>query len=303
LFSALAQEQIFHPPRRRGEDARRQAASFALVALVYGGIVATLLLERLPPIPVTTREIPVEVIVAPPPQPAPPQPEPKRVEKPKQPDREEKPAYDAPKAGVAKEEDIDRKLDAKPPPAAEAAARPAQASSGADGQQAPEPEATPDAIPDTPIDAPPPLKSAEDGEVPPPAAQAPSLTPAAPSTPRLAAGKGRLFAALPNVEFGGAPMKAPVAGGEGPADYLNILVGLIHARLHKPRLSSPVEGAGFGLIVFRLNVDGSISESWFSQHSGSPELDRAEMDALTAAAPYPRPPYIGRAIKYHYVVD
>lgn len=300
MFSALAEEQIFHLPEHRREDARRRAASIALVALGYGLITVAALFERLAPVPVATLEIPVEVVIAPRPEP-PPVPVLKQEEKPKPLERDEKPAYDAPKAGVASKDDVDRKLDARPPPAPASPARSAEANSGAEGQaQGSKPEA---AQAPTPFAAPPPLKSAENGEIPEPAAETPSPAPAAPAKPRFAAGRGKLFAALPNVEFGGAPIKAPVAGGDGPADYLNVVVGLIRAHLHKPNLARPVEGGGFGLIVFRLDLDGRIIDSWFSQHSGSPELDRAEMEALTSAAPYPRPPYMGRAIEYRFVVD
>jgi outer membrane biosynthesis protein TonB len=308
LFSALAEEPIFHVSEHRREDRRRRWLSLALVASAYGLIAAAMLLERSSALPRQTLEIPIEVVVAPlqdPPQPKPPEPEPKAAEKPKAPDKEDRPAYDAPKEGTARQDDvIDRKLDDKPPPALEAPASSVQASPGAEGrEQAPKPQASSEASPQSPQPLAPPLKAADDGELPEASAAAPSAAPASPAKPSFAAGNGKLFAALPNVEFGGAPMKAPVAGGEGPAEYLNIVVGMVRARLHKPRLSRPAEGVGSGLIVFRLDGDGRIIDSWFVQHSGSAEYDQAEMEALTAAAPYPRPPYVGRAIEYHFLID
>jgi outer membrane biosynthesis protein TonB len=307
LFSALSDEPIFHASEHRREDARRRWLSVALVASVYGLIAAAVLFEHLAPLPPVTREIPVEIVVAPPQEQKPPpkpEPEPKLAEKPKPPDKDERPAYDAPKAGTAREDDVDRKSDTKPPPAQEASVQSAEKAAGAEGQeQAPQLAALPQPAPQTPEPAQPPLKTADDGELPQASAAPPSEAPAAPSKPLFAAGKGKLFAALPSVEFGGAPMKAPVENGEGPAGYLNIVVGLIRARLHKPHLTRTVEGAAFGLIVFRLGDDGRILDSWFVQHSGSPEYDRAEMDALTGAAPFPKPPYIGRSIEYRYRVE
>lgn len=305
MLTALGEHETFLVSEHRREDARRRVASVVFVALVYAVIVFALIFDRAPARPDAT-EIPVEIVLAPPEaKPEPPKPKEAQPAEPAKPrPKDDAPAYDAPKSGTAKNDDPDHNLDGKPPPAAAAPDKTAEQSSGAQGQdKAPDPQASAEPTPEATPAPLPPLKTAEDGELPESKPAAPSTAAPAPTRPKFAAGKGKLFASLPSVEFGGAPAKAPIAGGEGPNGYLNIVVGMVRAHFRKPHLTRPVEGTGYGVILFHLDGDGRVMDSWFVQHSGSPEFDRAELEAISAAAPYPKPPYPGRGIEFHFNVE
>ncbi len=296
MFSALAEERIFAASEIRRGDVRRGIGSVLLVALIYG-TVALVVLERREALPtLQSVEIPVEVVVAPPPS-LPTPPEPKKEPAPKPPERIEKPAYDAPKQGVADKDNGEKPLDGKPAPAPQASDKPSEVA-GAQGAV----EAPPAPGPAQPVAAPTDRRRRrvrarpQDGDF---RARRPLL--AAPGRrPRQAANVRRT--AQDGIRRR-APIKAPVAGGAGPAEYLNIVIGLIRAHLRKPQETRIPGGMPYGVMVFVLDSDGRVASSWFVQHSGSPALDRAQADALDAAAPFPKPPYPGRAIEYHFLVD
>ena len=301
MFSALAEERIYRVPAPRRDDARRREFSLAGVGLAYVLAFVALMLSPHQIVPGPPLEIPVEVVIAPPPEP----PTPPKVEAPEPPKKSLAPAYDAPKAGTAAHDDGDLKLDGKPAPAADAPDKSAERDAGAEAEATKPAAEAPSEAPPTPAPPIPELKTAEEGEVPLATAPTPNPAPAGPTSPRAfaALGKSPHFSALPNVAFGGAPVKAPVAGGEGPAEYLNIVVGLIRQHLRKPRETAPPGGSPFGVMVFTLDSDGHLVTSWFVQHSGSPALDAAEQQALEAASPFPKPPYFNRSIEYHFTVD
>ena len=167
-------------------------------------------------------------------------------------------------------------------PAPEAAdTRAERAAGAADLGEAPKPQSS---AAELSTDPPAPeLPLADNGDVSASAPQGQVFTPAAPGKFLKPSGKGKLFAALPSVDFGGATMKAPVAAGEGPSGYLNIVVGMVRSHLHKPQDTRANEGLGYGVIVFTLDSQGHIIDSWFVQHSGSSALDSAEFDAVAAA--------------------
>jgi protein TonB len=319
VFAALSEERIFYIPKSRREDIRRRALSLVLVTLIYGGLAVAVFYQRTPTVAAQPEEIPVEVVVEPPPPPpAPPPPEPKAKDSqpPKPPDIDLTPAHDAPKAGTAETDNGDKEKDAKPPPAPEAEDKSAEKLSGADAQaQAPKPEATPTPEPTptseptpaptatpeptpTPVETPPPpLKASDSGDVPAPAAspapQPANTAPPAPEKAQPPAGKAKnapLFAALPDVEFGGAAMKTPVTGGAAHATYLSMVYGMIMPHVRKPTDARSMVGRGRGAVVFSIDGQGRLVDRWISEQSGSPELDKAVFDAIGVSGPFPPPP-------------
>lgn len=229
------------------------------------------------------------------------------------------PAHDAPKAGTAETDNGDKENDAKPPPAPEVEDKSANKLSGAEAEgQAPKPEATPEPAPSpqatpTPVATPspeptqdetppPPLKEANDGEVPsaaptpPPAPPQPETEAPAPQKAQPPAGKAKfspMFASLPDVDFGGAAIKTPVTGGNARGTYLSMVYGLIMPRIRKPSDARQQVGRGRGAVVFSVDGQGRLIDRWVAEESGSPELDRAVFNAIAAAAPFPPPPTRG----------
>ena len=306
VFAALADERISVEFDHAREDARRRAGAFAIAALFYLALAAALWLER-SRVEVHALEIPVEVVIAPPPPPPPPPPVPERQKPPAmKKDLSVAPAYDAPKAGAADKESRDKTDEAKAAPAPEAPDRTAERAAGAEASaESPKPEAIVTPEPQSSAPPVPLLPQADEGDVPLSRPQGEAIAPAAPAKPRPAAGRAKfaVFASLPNVAFAAPAEKAPVAGGEGPAGYLNVVVGMIRAHLRKPPADRQTEGRGYGVIVFRLDSQGHLMDVLRTEGSGSAELDKAEMTALQAAAPFPPPPYLDNAIEYRYEAD
>jgi protein TonB len=319
LFAALPEERIYLAPAKRPGEARRRAIAVTVVLATYTLAGATLVYDGgFGQAPKPAEEIPVEIIVEPPPPPPPP-PTPSPEAQAPHPPLDLSPAYDAPRAGTADTDNGDKEKDSKPPPAPAAEDKSAERASGAEAKaEAPKPEAsaTPEPAPEVQPPAPaPPLKLSE-GEVPPPApphpepqatpsptpqpqtSQAPSPAPAAP-----AAGKSApLFASVPDIDFGGAAMKAPVAGGNAGAGYYNILYGEIMPHFHPPRGGRAALGRGYGVVIFTLDAKGRLLNRYIAEESGLPELDRAAIDAIGAASPFsPPPPGIAnRGIRFRY---
>ena len=100
------------------------------------------------------------------------------------------------------------------------------------------------------------------------------------------------FKPLPDYEFGAAARKAPVAGGAAKATYLTILFGMVMPHMKIPPGAKPIQG---GMVSFGLDETGRLTFAGTKISSGSPELDRAAIAAIRAAAPFPAPP-TGRSI-------
>ena len=189
MISALAEQPIFHVSEHRREDARRRALSVAIVALIYGGLAAALLFRNDGVTTVSTEEIPVEIVVAPP-EPPPPEPEKQKEEPRKKREADLSPAFDAPKPGEAKEDNGDRPKDAKPPPAPEAPDKSAERAPSAQARdEAPKPEASPAPSPEPAEAELPTFEESENGELPLARPQAASPAPAAAPRPFTSAGK------------------------------------------------------------------------------------------------------------------
>ncbi len=306
VFAALADERISVEFDHAREDARRRAGAFAIAALFYLALAAALWLER-SRVEVRRarnsrrggdRSASAAPAAA------------SRAGAAKAAGDEEDlsvaPAYDAPKAGAADKESRDKTDEAKAAPAPEAPDRTAERAAGAEASaESPKPEAIVTPEPQSSAPPVPLLPQADEGDVPLSRPQGEAIAPAAPAKPRPAAGRAKfaVFASLPNVAFAAPAEKAPVAGGEGPAGYLNVVVGMIRAHLRRPPADRQTEGRGYGVIVFRLDSQGHLMDVLRTEGSGSAELDKAEMTALQAAAPFPPPPYLDNAIEYRYEAD
>ena len=321
MFSALSEERIFSGSEHRREDSRRRWLSVAFVALAYALVVGAVFYQRAIEPPPQPEEIPVEIVVEqpPPPPPSPPaaQPAPQPTEAPKPPDVDLTPAHELPKAGTAETDNGDKEKDAKAAPAPDAEDKTHDKLSGAEAKaEAPKPEATPEPAPSpeptptpeasatpepTPVETPmPDMKTTPDGEIPaaaasPPKPQPESTAPPAPAKAEPPAGKSKfapMFAALPDVEFGGAAIKSP-GGGAARGTYLTIVYGMIMPRVHKPNDARSMVGRGHGAVVFSVDGQGRLVDRWIAEPSGSPELDRAVFNAIGAAGPFPPPPARG----------
>jgi periplasmic protein TonB len=195
---------------------------------------------------------------------------------------DEKPAFDAPRAANNDKRDDENAADAAkpsaaPPPPSEAPPAPAPA---------PEPPAAPQA---------PELRAAPDGDTPEVAKADPATPPDKPTpTPEkpapAPAKKFPTFASVPDIDFGGAAMSTPVAGGNAKATYLSILYGMITPRVHVPPIARTYGRRLKGSIVFTVDGRGRLTERWVAQPSGSSELDEAAMQAVGSASPFPAPP-------------
>jgi TonB family protein len=242
-------------------------------------------------------EIPVEIVVEPPPPPSkPPEPEQKKPEPPPPPEYE-KPATDAPRA--ATKENVDRDGPVKPEATPEPQPTPAPASpppaptaeqvqrDGGSEASKLAAEPTPDK-PDAeilPLHDSTPDKSAEE--------QARAENKIEPPTPRRPTAKSQqfpTFAALPDIDFGGAAKQTPIAGGNAKSTYLSIVYAMIVQHLHNPPGRRADLMARHGTIEFIVDALGNLAYRRIGRSSGQPHLDEAALDAVGKASPFPPPP-------------
>ncbi len=282
-------------PRRRARIDKYQIVAILVAVLLYGALFAILgwgAMFAPPPPPPPLEEIPVEIIqeTPPPPPPAPTpesSPPPLRAAEPEY----EKPATEAPRQGNNDKRDDESAADAKKP----------------SGAPPPPSEATPIPTP-SPAEAPAPVPEApkaEDAELPEPVKAEPQKPPEKPAPAPKPAPSTPMFASIPEVDFGGAAMMAPVSGGNAKATYLTILYGLIVPRLHVPAIAHAYGRKLKGAIAFAVDGRGRLTTRWISQSSGSSELDAAAMEAVGAASAQFRPPPRGSpmGITFTYGVE
>jgi TonB family protein len=241
-------------------------------------------------------EIPVEIVVEPPPRPPkPPEPEQKKPEPPLPPEYE-KPATDAPRA--ATNENVDRDGPVKPEAAPKPQATPASAPPAPATEQGPQrdgaseaskltAEPTPDKLDaeTLPLHDSTPDKSAEE--------QVRAENKIEQPTPRRPAAKSQqfpTFAALPEIDFGGAAKQTPIAGGNAKSTYLSVLYAMIVQHLRKPPGGRGNASARGGTIEFIVDALGNLSYRRIGRSSGLPNLDEAALDAVGKASPFPPPP-------------
>jgi protein TonB len=293
-FYAIADERL----SRAGAWSRVDSQLFLAIivaACLYAALFAVLFYENGLGFSVTSEreEIPVEIVVEPPPIPTPPPPPAPELPQVAQPD-EEKPAFDSPRAGNNDKRDDEKAADAAkpsgaPPPPSESP---------------PVPAPTPEAV------APPapPLPTAAEAEAPAFADTEPRPPPEKPDPkpPAQAPAKPMLnFASVPDLDFGGAALYAPVSGGAAKATYLSILHGLIVPRMRVPASARTYGRRLHGAVDFAVDARGRLTERWVAESSGSDALDEAAMAAIAAAAPLFPPPPRGssRSVRFAYTTE
>lgn len=284
---------------------RRFAPLLVAVLLFHATIIAILILGDQPDADANLRdaEIPVEIIVEPPPPP----PEQKKQETQLKPppekqkfQRDEKPAFDAPRA--PNDEKTDREntdnqtrapVQAKPAPANETKPtpaqppRPAQNAAPAPAQRTAAPEKA-DQQPDAePLDKAAPLKDQEAQQRVKQTKQRATL----PDDKRAAV--ARQLAALspsPNFSIAAEAKVAPISGGTEKTTYLSILFGLIMRQQHFPSSPHPRHTTATAVVAFWVDDRGALVQQALYRTSGYPELDQEAMAAVRRAAPFPEPP-------------
>ncbi|MCW2318729.1 protein TonB [Rhodoblastus acidophilus] len=236
--------------------------------------------ERLPDPTQGEQEIPVEIVVEPPPEKQEPPPAPN--EKP----LDEKIATDAPRPADEDKVEKDAHDSAShspqttpnaqpvaPPPADAIASKPDSSAAGRPIDHDPDGE---------PVQATPSVEPQERQEPPRPAP--PSKAPQKPAQDPMSA-----FAALPDYSIAAVSKKAPVATGKAAPTYLSIVYGLVMSRIRYPE-GAAGHGPNMGEIVFAVDAAGRLVGQRIVKSSGSPELDLAAMAAIRAGSPFPPPP-------------
>ncbi len=277
-LTALPEERLLEgPPPKRPAAVRRYALivllcflahALAIVLLVrYGGLGGG-------PAP-AAEEIPVEIVMEPPPPKQPDPPAPKQEQPKDQMIFDEKEATDAPKASDQKAErdvrvEAPKSLDAKP---AAQHAEPAQSSERSVAASAAEDSAQQqkDDRPDGE-----PLKAADKPRPEPETAKAEEVAP----KPEKQQSEDQLAAAL---------RYAPDGWGNAEARYFTAVFGRV-----APHLNCEKVAAGRrhhqGEVVFGIDYGGALGGVKMIKSSGLPDLDASAISALRAAAPFPLPP-------------
>jgi len=311
-FAALAIERLFAPQRSRALWSRlRFAALLALCLLVHLAVLWRLLREDSLDVEQMTRlqEIPVEVVVEPPPEakeepPAPKEEPPKPKEEPKpqkqEMSRDVEPAVDAPKE--ANKEKVERETAEEEMKASRVAPPPEEAAPKSEPPQAPEDAHREMNKPEPDSAAKEQIEDKPEAEIIKPSEPAPKSTPEEKQTQKEAKPapkKGEAksiaeqiasLAPLPEMKFGTPAKPSPIGGGNAKTTYLSILYGLIMPKMRIPPGTRQRPAIGRGEVVFFIDDAGNLTHQAIEQSSGIPELDAAALRAVRAAAPFPAPP-------------
>jgi TonB family protein len=294
--------------------------------LLHGAVLSVVYFENwFAPSKLTTpEEVPIEIVAEPPsPQPPPPPPQPKPDTAEAKPDQSPPPpidneiATDAPRA--ASKEKIERKATdeaTKTPPAPKetAEANPGgsagRASTDPPQQGQPKPAESPSA---------PDLKK-PDAEIIRPAVES-GLQWAEQASRALAQGQQQLagtemlpawsigqqasnFERMFEPETGSAADETPIAEGKAQKTSLTTVYGMIKARRHWHGILGADSANILGVIEFAVDANGKLLETRVVRSSGSQELDAAALSTVSAAAPFPPPPWHTRTgMTYAYGPD
>ncbi|WP_395666566.1 TonB family protein [Methylocella sp.] len=302
----------------------RFLALLALVLALHGLILALILLRPEPETQLAAvEEIPVEIVPEPEPEPPPSPPEPPKPPEPPPPTPEKQPkpklqddermAVDAPR--FENKETVERDA---PDPETKARKEAAPSEQNAETPAPPQkPEAPPVAAEIAPEIEEQKQKLAEDkpdaealdkaapAPVRRPAdlAKAPAQTKAPPTQAKRPSVADQLAALAPSPDYkiGSAAKPSPVGGGTARTSYLSILFGLIMPHMKIPADLRSGRMKAEGIVAFYVDERGNLTHSAVYRASGRPDLDRAAMAAVRAAAPFPPPPRGDpRAIWFHY---
>jgi len=117
-----------------------------------------------------------------------------------------------------------------------------------------------------------------------PTAAKPTLRIAAPAGPAATAGDGEAFAVPPTPRQDG-PSRAPAQDKDELPAFAERLWQ--HIAAHPPTAR---KFRGVTLVTFSVGDDGALLSAAITESSGSGVHDRAALDALAEAVPFPRPP-------------
>jgi len=268
-----------------------------LAALSVGAVYAALLLSLFaqdrgaPAAEAEPEAIPVEIVIEPPPPKPPDAPAAKPEPEAQTPPPVQEPAFDAPRAGNNEKTDAEaadktaKPAPAKPPspdPASSAAAGPKQEGAPRPDEHPPE-RATP-----TPAEV----------NRPAAASDAEAQVQAQAEQPRTgAAFQFPAYESAPEFDFGSLFKQNLIAGGSAKETYLTTLYGMIVPRLHAPVDAGALEG----IIIFNVDGKGRLTQRRVFRESGSRELDKAALEAVRQAAPFPPPPQArGVELRFSY---
>lgn len=246
------------------------------------------------------QEIPVQVIVQPPPPPPPPpKPEGKKPEPPKPPQykREEKPAFDAPRAPnqeTIKRQALDEQTRApvmsKPAPANDIkptppAPKPAQNAAPEAAQQTTSPEEQKDNKDAEALSKAAPIKDKKTAIR---MRESKRRAPLPDDEPGAVARELASLMPSPNYTFAAKTEVSPVSGGTEDMRYLSVLFGLIMRQRHFPTrvIHDDIEV----VVAFWIDDSGRLVQTELYRTSGYPEFDHEAVAAVRRAAPFPQPP-------------
>jgi TonB family protein len=272
------------------------------VGAVYAIMLTALLFEdrQAPAVSLETEAIPVEIVIEPPPEKKP-DPPPGKPEPPAQAQTAaEEPAFDAPRAANnEKTEAVAEAADraAKPPPApAPAPAKPPSPDPAPEAAAGPKHEGdlkSSDSAAERTLDKPAEITrpAAEQNHEKPDETQALAELQAQAAQPRTSAAfQLPAYESAPEFDFGSLFKQTPVAGGTAKATYLSTLYGMIVPRMHAP-LGAGVQTSSLqGMLLFNVDGKGNLTQRRIIQESGSRDLDRAALEAVRQASPFPPPP-------------
>ncbi len=289
ILAAPPEERLFEGPQPSRFAARSRATFVLLICFLLHAIPISLAiyLDRPDGLAPGEQEIPIEMVVEPPPPKEPEPAPPKSEEKAPQATLDEKFANDAPRAANDEKPLKDAHDDVSHAPKAEQGAdavKPAEASSPKPTDHRADPvEAAEAQQPDAQEQA-----KAEPSAPKPETQQQSSQNP-------LAA-----FAATPDYSFAPASRNAPVAGGKAASTYLSILYGMVFSHIRQPN-GAVARPQTMGEISFNVDLAGRLLQARIVKSCGSPEIDAAAIAAIRAAAPYPPPPTgTGLSLNLHY---
>lgn len=322
-LAALPEDHLAAPQAPDDAGRARSALILACVLAIHALIVAILVYEasRENMQTAALEEIPVELVQEPPPEPAPPPPPPPEPPPPpkekaqKQPkpkiDDDARIATDAPR--FENKEKVERvapdqetKAQAKAEPSKQTAQTPAppkppEAPADAD-KQGPAEDAPAKPAEDKPgaeaLDkaTPAPPKRAVEKKAP-----APSKAPPTQAKRQTLSDQLASLAPVPDYKVGSSAKPSPVGGGTAPTSYLSILYGLIMPHMKIPADLRDGRQAADGIVAFYVDERGNLTHQVVYRASGRPDLDRAAMAAVKAAAPFPPPPRGDpHSIWFHY---
>ena len=291
ILAAPPDERLLERPQPANLGLKGRFAFVLLICFLLHAIPISLVAygERPAGLAPGEQEIPVEMIVEPPPQEPEPAP-PKNDSPPKQASLEEQFATDTPRAPNDEKVMKDARDEVSHAPKTATGAQPAPGAPP--NGTAPSQENAANANP------------AETVELEQPAAPEPLKAEQAaphPETPRKASqDPATAFASLPDYSFAPLSSYTPTTAGKAASTYVSIIYDKVLSRFRFPEgVAGRVQM--MGEIDFSVDLTGRLLRQRVTKSSGSPEVDAAAMAAVRAAAPFPPSP-TGTALTllFHY---